>query len=104
MASLRIRDSSTDQCLPHLPMRYSTKTRQVGLKTDTKIWGRNEPNLFQIVQPARFASMCDAVHPVGKGLNRANLFVSRHTRRTQFTIDLAAGETTLGVSGTASAD
>ena len=48
--------------------------------------------------------MGDAVQPVGKGLDRANLFVSRHTRRTQFTIDLAAGETTLGVSGTASAD
>jgi hypothetical protein len=36
MASLRIQDSSTDYRLPHLPIRYSIKTRQVGLKTDTK--------------------------------------------------------------------
>ena len=35
-------------CFPHLPIRYSTKTRQVGLKTDTKICGNSvQRNLFQ---------------------------------------------------------
>jgi hypothetical protein len=43
-------DSSPDDCFPHLPIRYSTKTRQVGLKTDTKIFDNFSPlqrNLFQ---------------------------------------------------------
>jgi hypothetical protein len=36
-ASVRMSGSSTDYCLSCLLMRCSTKTRQVSLKTDTKI-------------------------------------------------------------------
>jgi hypothetical protein len=99
-ASLRIQDSSTDYRLPHLLIGYSSGTRQVGLKTDTKICGRNV--VTESVSDKFSLPVCVHVwrSPHGrKGRPGKRVFVSRHTRRTHFIIDLAAGETKLGVSG-----